>query len=119
MRWSDAHCGLFIVIISLSQPAIAAQPPAETEAELARERQVVERFITVLERNPRRGTALDKIYGFHIENGSIEEFVKGLRERVEKKPEDGTGWMILGLIESQRGHDASAVEALSKASAEH
>ena len=58
---------------------------------------------------------LDKVYGFHVENGSIEEFVKGLRERVDEKPDDGTGWMILGLVESQRGRDAAAVEALSKA----
>src|SRR4051812_28517086 len=115
MRWSDARCGLFLVVLSLSQATIAAQPSAESDAEVARERQIVERFLTVLERNPRRGTALDKIYGFHIENASIEEFVKGLRERLEKKPEDGTGWMVLGLVESQRGRDASAVEALSKA----
>src|SRR5437762_652989 len=116
MRWSDARCGLFLVLlVASSQPPTAAQAPAESEAELVRERQIVDRFLTVLERNPRRGTALDKIYGFHIENGSIEEFVKGLRERVEKKPEDGAGWMILGLVESQRGRDAAAVEALGKA----
>ena len=115
MRWSDARCVLFLFIVGLSQALVAAQPPAETKAELARERQIIDRFLVVLERNPRRGTALDKIYGFHIENGSIEEFVKGLRERVEKKPDDGTGWMILGLVESQRGRDAAAVEALSKA----
>src|SRR5690242_584920 len=115
MRWSDARCGLFLAVISLSQATIAAQPPAESDAEVARERQIVERFLTVLERNPRRGTALDKIYGFHIENGSIEEFVKQLRERTTSKPDDGAGWIILGLIESQRGHDAAAVEALEKA----
>ena len=48
----------------------AAQPP--TDEETARQQQIIARFLTVLERNPRRGTALDKIYGFHIENGSIE-----------------------------------------------
>src|SRR5262245_54414044 len=92
-----------------------AVPPAETDEESARQRQIVERFLTVLERNPRRGTALDRIYGFHIENGTIEAFVKGLRDRVAAQPDDGAGWMILGLIESQRGRDAAAVEALAKA----
>jgi tetratricopeptide (TPR) repeat protein len=91
----------------------AAQPP--TDEDTARQQQIIARFVTVLERNPRRGTALDKIYGFHIENGSIEEFVKQLRERTASKPDDGAGWMILGLVESQRGHDAAAVEALAKA----
>ena len=55
------------------------------------------------QRNPRRGTALDKIYGFHIENGSIEAYVQELRERVAAKADDGTGWMVLGLVGSQRG----------------
>lgn len=93
------------------------QAIAETEndPEVARQRQIVDRFVTVLEKNPRRGTALDKVYGFHIENGSIEPFVKQLRDRVAAKSDDGAGWMILGLIESQRGRDAAAVEALTKA----
>src|SRR5205814_7509852 len=97
-----------------TQKGVAAQA-TDVDEEFARQRQIVDRFLTVLERNPRRGTALDKVYGFHIENGSIEEFVKQLHERVANKPDDGAGWMILGLVESQRGRDAAAVEALSKA----
>src|SRR3954471_19244672 len=106
---------LFFTGLSLPKAAGPAPPASAIDEDLARQKQIIDRFLVVLERNPRRGTALDKIYGFHIENGSIEEFVKGLRERVEKRPEDGTGWMILGLVESQRGRDAAAVEALSKA----
>src|SRR4029077_8206193 len=30
-------------------------------------------------------------------------------------PRDGAAWMILGLIASQRGHDAAAVETLTQA----
>src|SRR6478736_5173244 len=88
--------------------------PPDTDEEV-RQRQIIERFISVLERNPRRGTALDKIYGFHIENGSIETLAKQLEDRVAARPDDGTGWMILGLVESQRGRDAAAVTALTKA----
>src|SRR5258708_99035 len=46
-----------------------AAPAVEADPEVARQQQIVSRFLAVLERNPRRGTALDKIYGFHIENG--------------------------------------------------
>src|SRR4051812_41627915 len=104
-----SYCAVWVAVVAssllfagLSLPKAAGQaPPASAiDEDLARRRQIIDRFLVVLERNPRRGTALDKIYGFHIENGSIEEFVKGLRERVDKKPEDGTGWMILGLVES-------------------
>src|SRR5947209_17958673 len=96
-------------------PAVGQAPSPAADEEAARQQQIVARFLTVLERNPRRGTALDKIYGFHIENGTIEDFVKQLRERVAAKPDDGVGWMILGLVESQRGRDAAAVESLAKA----
>src|SRR6478672_8076892 len=113
--WFVVPC-LFIAlsVSSFFSPARAQEPPATAEEE-SQQKQIVERFLTVLERNPRRGTALDRIYGFHIENGTIEKFVKDLSERVAAKPDDGAGWMILGLVESQRGHDAKAVEALAKA----
>src|SRR6185369_6397024 len=94
-------------LIALNGTRLLAQSTtAEVDEELARQRQIVERFVGVLERNPRRGTALDRIYGFHIENGTIEKLVKDLHERVTAQPDDGAGWMILGLVESQRGHDA-------------
>src|SRR6187399_140228 len=124
MRWFHALGCLTLVpvaffIVPLTESGrtrLNAQTTnTELDEELARQRQIVERFVGVLERNPRRGTALDRIYGFHIENGTIEKYVKDLRERLAAKPEDGPGWMILGLVESQRGHDALAVEALSKA----
>ena len=68
-----------------------------------------------LEKNPRRGTALDRVYGYHVERGSLDAFIKSYQDRVAKKPDDGTGWLILGLLEGQRGQDAAAVAALQKA----
>src|SRR5438105_4737273 len=78
-------------------PLAAGQGPGEADEELARQKQVVERFLAVLERNPRRGTALDRVYDFHVENGSLDEFIEQLRERVKAEAADGTGWMLLGL----------------------
>ena len=40
-----------------------------------------------------------------------------IEDRVAKNPGDGTGWLILGLLEGQRGQDAAAVAALQKAEA--
>ncbi len=104
------------LLAALPPQAGTAQPPAADplDEEFARQ-QIVARFVTVLERNPRRGTALDKIYGFHVENGSLEAFVKALHDRTAKTPTDGIGWMILGLVEAQRGRDAAAALAFTKA----
>ena len=69
----------------------------------------------MLEKNPRKSTALDKVYGFHIENGSLDALVKRFQDRIEKNDKDHAAWMILGLIEAERGRDAAAVAAFIKA----
>ncbi|MCI0457302.1 MAG: tetratricopeptide repeat protein, partial [Gemmataceae bacterium] len=93
----------------------AAQVPEALTPEEQRERLVIERFVTVLEKNPRRGTALDRIYGYHIERGTLEELLQQYTARTQKDATDGTAWMILGLLESQRGKDAKAVTAFRQA----
>ena len=69
----------------------------------------------MLERTPRRGTALDRLYGYHVEAGSLDQFVKQFEDRTLKNAQDGAAWMILGLMESQRGHDAVAVQKFAQA----
>ncbi|MDA1049521.1 MAG: DUF1583 domain-containing protein [Planctomycetota bacterium] len=87
----------------------------ELSADEQKQVEIAERFVTVLEKNPRRGTALDRIYGHHVEFGTLDEFMQSLRDRVEQTPNDGTGWMLLGLFEAHRGEDANAIDALKKA----
>src|SRR5437868_14153858 len=96
-------------------PAVGQAPSPAADEEAARQQQIISRFLTVLERNPRRGTALDKIYGFHIENGTLDALVKEFTDRTAKDPKDGTAWMILGLVEAQRGRDGAAVGAFTEA----
>lgn len=97
-----------------SPVASVPRDPA-AEAEEQKLRQTAERFLEVLERNPRRGTALDRVFGYHIEAGTIDAFVEELRQRTAKSPQDGTGWMLLGLIEAQRGREPAAVAAFREA----
>jgi tetratricopeptide (TPR) repeat protein len=107
-----AACLMSVWCVSLLG-TLAAQENGPDE-ELARQQKVVERFVTVLEKNPRRGTALDRVYGFYVESGALDQLVNRYQDRA-KDPKDTTAWMILGLIESQRGRDAAAVEAFTKA----
>jgi tetratricopeptide (TPR) repeat protein len=101
-------------------PAATAQPPGRSTAdpaaaEEAREQGALQRFLTLLEKNPRRGTALDRVYGYHVERGTLDTFIKSYRDRSAKDPKDGAAWLILGLLEFQRGQDAAAVAALRQA----
>src|SRR5271157_3566713 len=94
---------------SSSSPSREADPAL---AEEKRQDETVRRFLTLLEKAPRKGTALDRVYGYHVERGTLDDFVKSYADRTAKNPKDGASWMVLGLLESQRGRDAAAVAAL-------
>ena len=98
-----------------TEKTVKSEPADPAAAEDARERQSMQRFLSLLEKNPRRGTPLDRVYGYHVERGSLDAFIKSYRDRLEKKPDDGAAWLILGLLEFQRGQDAAAVTALKNA----
>lgn len=91
------------------------KPAVDVAEEEKKEQVAADRFLSVLEKNPRRGTALDKVYGFHVERGTLDKWLKGYRDRIAKDEKDGTAWMVLALIEAHRGQDAAAVKAFQKA----
>lgn len=106
-------------MILLSLVALSPVWAQEPDPEEAREAAIAARFVTVLEKNPRRGTALDKVYGFHVERGSLDGLLKAYRDKATaaKGMDAASAWMIVGLLESLRGQDAAAVDAFSKAEA--
>src|SRR5262245_23586941 len=124
-RWMALVALLLAALVSVTvlpgeEPKSPAdKPAADKDAPLSpeeqRERQVIDRFLSVLEKNPRRGTALDRVYGYHVERGSLEGLLARYRQRTEKDAKDGVAWLILGLVEAQRGKDAAAVTALKQA----
>ncbi|MBI3865294.1 MAG: hypothetical protein HY290_25755, partial [Planctomycetia bacterium] len=65
---------LSLIAGSLALPLRGAQNDAPAtgttpDPEVEKQRQAAERFLTVLEKTPRRGTALDRLYGYHVEAG--------------------------------------------------
>jgi tetratricopeptide (TPR) repeat protein len=106
---------LCVVMTGLFAPDAAMAQEADPDE--TREAAIVARFMTVLEKSPKRGTALDKVYGFHVERGSLESLIKTYRDKATagKGPDAASAWMIVGLMESLRGQDAASVDAFSKA----
>lgn len=94
--------------------ASAAINVAQDAPDEAAQQAIADRFTQVLERNPRRGTAFDKVYGYHVERGTLEDFLKGHRDKAEQNG-SATHWMIVGLVEAQRGRDPEAIQAFTKA----
>lgn len=109
-------CFLASLFFANTSPFSLAQDDLDDATEEEREQtEAVARFVTVLEKNPRRGTAFDRVYGHYVEFGTIDSFVADLEKRASNANAKGEHWMILGMIEYQRGNDAKAVEAFNKA----
>ena len=96
-------------------PVALGSTQDELSDEEAKSIKIADRFFSILEKSPRRGTALERVYGHHVEFGTLDEFLDGLRERTKVDPEDGAAWMLLGMFESHRGQDAEAVDAFTQA----
>ncbi len=108
--------GLAVACVTLGLAVSFPLRAQEVDPEEAKEQAIIERFVTVLEKNPRRGTALDKIYGYHVERGSLDGVIKTYRGKAAKadKLEAAGAWMVVGLMESLRGQDAMAVKAFEQ-----
>src|SRR5207244_13236707 len=59
----------------------------------------------------------DRLYGDHVEFGTLDKLIGEYAARTKSDAKDGAAWMIIGLLESQRGKDAAAVAAFKQAEA--
>ncbi|MEO2019859.1 MAG: tetratricopeptide repeat protein, partial [Fuerstiella sp.] len=102
---------LLIVCLHVMLPALS---PAQIDNDDDERRAVLnnDRYLIRLLQRPREGTAFDRVYGFHVDRGTLQEFVDslGLRSRA-----DGTAAILLGMVEMRRGRDATARTAFEQA----
>ena len=122
--WVGCVWAVLTVRSLAAQEAPVANGPSEkltrdktAPDEDAREAAVVARFVAVLEKNPRRGTALDKVYAFQVEQGSLDKFIQSFRTKATatSEPSAASAAMIVGLLESLRGEEAAAAKAFETA----
>lgn len=118
-RFFVLRCFAFTLLLAtLANPA--HRLIAQEAADLEKERLTAERFLDVLLKRPRPGTALDRVYGYHVQAGTLDELLASLA--AEKLAADnatddlkGAAAMLSGLILSRRGDDAQAAAALAEA----
>ena len=116
--WCFIQCAFQLTADSLCRGQELGQQDSgqpDSSQEEQKQRETIARFVAVLEKNPRRGTALDRVYGHHVEFGTLDSFAAQLKDRASAPTSSGESWMILGMIEYQRGNDAQAVDAFTKA----
>ena len=107
------HSALIIAAFLLSLSPGFSQPPENSDP---KEKQAAERFLDVLLKRPRTGTALDKVYAFHLENGTLEQLCERLETKA-RNTKDGHTWTTLGLLESIRGNEDRAIQCLQQGEA--
>ena len=102
------------VFLCLLLVSIAAAPTVAQDAVSdSREQVALQRYVELLERQPKFGTTFDRIYRHHLERGSVESLLKSYRDRLDKDANDGAAAMLVGLIELQRGRELAAVPFLT------
>ncbi len=85
---------------------------SETEQ---KEQKIVDRFWSLLEKTPRRGTSLDRVYGYYVDTGRYDDLLARCRELTRRNEDDAKSWLLCGLILSRGSDDAASVEAFEKA----
>ena len=106
-------CSSWVGFFLLSLPSVAFSQEVDAE-----EKQAIvyaERFLSILEKNPQLGTALEKVFVHHLQRGTLDTLIQSLEKRTQSDPNDGTAWMLLGLFESQRRFDSQAIAAFAQA----
>ena len=107
-----------LLLTAQSLPATLADESSLSESESgadAESRIAYDRFLTLLRKQPRPGTALDRVYAFHVEQGTLDEFAASLKDEASSGDADGSAAMLLGLVELQRARDSEAATALQDA----
>ncbi|MEZ6046863.1 MAG: tetratricopeptide repeat protein [Planctomycetaceae bacterium] len=103
-------------LLPMSTPALAEETDAqELNEEEQRQQLILDRYLSILERNPQLGTAFDRVYSMSVEQGKLDQLTDKYRQKVTDAPENGAAWKILGMIESRRGQEAEAIRSYKKA----
>ena len=61
-------------VLLLTSTAFAQFDAGDADEE-DRAQKINERFLSLVKRTPRFGTAFDRVYGFHVERGTLDDFV--------------------------------------------
>ncbi|MEZ6061325.1 MAG: tetratricopeptide repeat protein [Planctomycetaceae bacterium] len=103
------------VLFSVGAGSSCRPATAFVQDQNSRDAKLTERYLSLLKKNPRKGTAFDKVYAFYSEQRTLDDFVTSLADAVVADAADGSNAMILGLVEARRGNHAEASAAFAVA----
>ena len=114
-RQTSATVSLLLIVclhITVSVVGAAQNETAEDERRAVANN---DRYLSHLQRRPREGTAFDRVYAFHIDRGTLQQYVESLSQQAAADDADGVASLLQGMIELRRGRDAAARTAFERA----
>ena len=93
----------------------SSQDLESESSEEAQERAATERFLGLLRKQPRPGTALDRVYSFYRDRGTLEQFLSEQRTLMTDGDQEGVACLLVGLIETKQGNHSAAKQAFQLA----
>lgn len=122
---------LFVMLAACSLPCSSAttgpaflsrasrHTPAREPEPQDREQQLADRYLMVVRRRPRFGTAFDRVYDWHVRQRTLDALITSLRESADDPDGDpveaGRSRLLAGMLEFRRGNPDAAVTAFEAA----
>ncbi|MCS7466520.1 tetratricopeptide repeat protein [Stieleria sp. ICT_E10.1] len=113
-RFQSPRVALLVSLLAICGVALTDRCDVLAQRPAAEADQAIERFTEVLLRRPRPGIALDRVYSHHLQNRTLDDFLRSL-DVAETAERAGERQMVLGLIQLRRGLYGKAIVALAKA----
>ena len=76
---------------------------------------IIERYKSMLDRNPKEGSTFDRLYQFYLEGAGLDAMVADYQAAAQAKPNDANLQLILGHIHKRLGKDTETVAAYQRA----
>ena len=76
---------------------------------------IIERYKSMLNRNPKEGSTFDRLYQFYLEGAGLDAMVADYLTAAQAKPNDANLQLILGHIHKRLGKDTETVAAYQRA----
>lgn len=100
---------MFLILAPSDAAAVDRAAAAQS-----REDALYQRYLQILLRSPRPGTAFDKVFDYHQQRNSLSTFAEQLRQ-TEGEGEAGSALMVLGLLHQKQDQHAEAAAAFEQA----
>ncbi len=104
---------ILLFAVSIACPSVTTF--ADEDAAEQKAVQLNAAYLQRLKRQPSPGAALDKVYTFHLDRGTLDVFLQQLTVSVAATNSDGSDALLIGLIEQRRGRFEAAQSALETA----